>query len=875
MKKLSLLSILCFLHVLNYAQNKLPKGVEILGTSIYKSSFFLKDRQGVLWNGQGSLNPNNIRANKGLLQYKNGQWNTIYNTGIFTDALEIDSTIYFANYSGIYQYANSQFTIDNTVSLATSITSYKQKIVVGTFGNGLYEKSANGYTKIPISIKGITYDSIYSLFADADELWIGTTNGLIKYDGLNFSQYSLPINYSNNRYIIKEQKAVISVVKDGDGKVWVANSNFQDSLDCLFFLENGQFTKARDYYTSQCHGKILLPYNIRRLALDAKENLMISMPWGILHLTKDSIIGKQIADIKGRYSFYKSPAFYSVAYCDRKGDRKIYTDNPIHGVVKIDYKTFSNDILFADGNRALKIIDINDLKTTVTNIGVITPLEAIDNPSRNQPYFNSPSIGCASAMYSAAIWMGGIEESSGDLHLAAETYRQIGIDFKPGPIDLVTLTYDSVANSFYNKIWKINRQTIDEFITNRNQPFYVIPKEILEWPAHGKGNFTQNLAPFVDVDNNGIYEPLKGDYPKIKGDQMLWWVFNDLGKHTETAGLPIGVEVHGSCYAYYHKDLPTTDSNYVINRTLFFDYKIINRSKSNYNNFSVGIWNDADLGNYADDYVGCHVTENTGYIYNGDDNDEGRNGFGKNPPHLFCKLLNQKMESFIYYNHNLDPVNGIPNAPYDFYNYMNGKWQNGNDLTLGNNGVGGSVKTKYMYDGSTNPATNQMPCWNEKSAGNSPYDRKFLMSTQLPSFKSDSIFEIEFAYIIDTNPMDDLCNVDMTLPGKIQNWYNQNKFPSKPYYGVGVKNIVNSKNDFLIYPNPTNGLVNIKADIESKSILGIQVFDNSGKCIYQILNSDDQGTFNTTLDINAYASGIYLIKIQTIEGALIGKVIKE
>ncbi len=54
------------------------------------------------------------------------------------------------------------------------------------------------------------------------------------------------------------------------------------------------------------------------------------------------------------------------------------------------------------------------------------------------------------------------------------------------------------------------------------------PIPILEWPANGnpfaKGAggvalvVNHDLAPFVDVNGDGKYNPLLGDYPAMKGD---------------------------------------------------------------------------------------------------------------------------------------------------------------------------------------------------------------------------------------------------------------------------------------------------------------------------------------------------------------------
>ena len=41
-------------------------------------------------------------------------------------------------------------------------------------------------------------------------------------------------------------------------------------------------------------------------------------------------------------------------------------------------------------------------------------------------------------------------------------------------------------------------------------------------------------------------------------------------------------------------------------------------------------WSNPDLGNAADDYVGCDTLLSLGFVYNGDNNDE--TGYGTPPP---------------------------------------------------------------------------------------------------------------------------------------------------------------------------------------------------------------------------------------------------
>ena len=90
------------------------------------------------------------------------------------------------------------------------------------------------------------------------------------------------------------------------------------------------------------------------------------------------------------------------------------------------------------------------------------------------------------------------------------TYRQSGNDFWPGPlnVDNATIAADECAK--WDKHFKIDRSVVEEYHTRfGTDPTYVIPESILDWPAHGDQSLGQDefLAPFYDVNGNGIYEP--------------------------------------------------------------------------------------------------------------------------------------------------------------------------------------------------------------------------------------------------------------------------------------------------------------------------------------------------------------------------------
>lgn len=73
---------------------------------------------------------------------------------------------------------------------------------------------------------------------------------------------------------------------------------------------------------------------------------------------------------------------------------------------------------------------------------------------------------------------------------------------------------------------------------------------------------------------------------------------------------------------------------------------------------------------------------------------------------------------------------------------------------------------------------------------------------------------------------------------------------------------------FSIYPNPTNGIVQIRYDAD---ISGIALYDMSGKLIYNGTN------FGSTaqIDMTAFERGVYNVQLITEKGVLNGKIIRE
>ena len=572
-----------------------------------------------------------------------------------------------------------------------------------------------------------------------------------------------------------------------------------------------------------------------------------------------------------------------------------------------------------------QVAQVNQLDINNVKANIIPNADFIGNSTGSGLPYQAPKNGNIPSVTKAALWIGGYVNQQ--LRTAAMTYRQNGQDFWSGPLDTANVTIDQTTSTAWDKSWRVNVFEIDSFITNYNNGnvgngSYVIPQNIATWPGNGNTSLNQakQLAPYVDINNDGIYNPTNGDYPKIKGDQAIWFVFNDvLGNHLESGSVnTIGLEVHAMAYAYF---CPTIhDSDKTINNTTFYEFKIFNRSTNILDSTNIGIWIDADLGYYNDDYVGCDVTNNYAYIYNGDNFDESANGalgYGNNLAFQAIQILKgptSDLNNSIDNDHDgcidctfgaqytCDTLNGvIPETTLreeiklsgftsidnhtgqptssgnglQFYNFLNGKWRNGDYMRYDSN-FGMSTSTSftrctYLYPGMSDPygygvggsvqAPVTLPAWSETSAGNPTGDRKMLLSMGQFTFMPQTSKTLEFAII--TSRLDNTSgnNLDFTNMNtdtrKIREWYACNSFPScVGNSSLGVNSNIESHN-LIVFPNPAASELTIEFGRNENIQKEISITNILGSEIIKQVSSETK----LTLDINQLNSGIYIVKV--------------
>jgi hypothetical protein len=631
----------------------------------------------------------------------------------------------------------------------------------------------------------------------------------------------------------------------------------------------------------------------------------------------------------------------------------LYTDNTPNLSFSETNCLFINS-LSQHAGYALDTLSVNNIETVFGHRGFIFDLYS--------GHFEVPKGEGKHSMFAHGQWIGGIAET-GNLHLAAQTYRQQGVDFYPGPVS-DSIYQNNETMGIWDRQWKLTKDEIDNHIANYAQADYIMPEAIFSWPAHGNIAVGQsyNLAPYIDVDNNNIYEPHNGDYPCIKGHEAIFLIRNDVGNfHTESGHYDlkyiystnlstymdsiwieenfidtffsandasiyylyesngnattqnffvgfdttfyenkIGLEQHLMFYAF------NDSTNSALNNTIFVTTTLHNMQNKNFSDFTIGIWNDSDLGHYLDDYVGCNVGLNLGYTYNGDAEDEGASGYGTTPPAIGVKLLDAEMNAFLHYQNNFTD-NGNPENTQHFYNYLTAKWKDNSPFTYGGNGYGGEIPSHFMFPGNSDPTgigTNGLITsadwensqgWTEETAGNLPADRRFIQSIESFDFfagdeitinysfvwsrasEGDNLTSVEQLFIdaqtiqdyFDTHYMECETNEDI---GQLGTYYCDVSGCIDPQNGTGIYSsieecqencivsIIENNLNLKVYPNPSFNIFNIEFNSDSKTeisvtnILGEQVYNEFTNTV---------GEFNTQIDLSDYSKGIYNLTIKT------------
>jgi hypothetical protein len=182
---------------------------------------------------------------------------------------------------------------------------------------------------------------------------------------------------------------------------------------------------------------------------------------------------------------------------------------------------------------------------------------------------------------------------------------------------------------------------------------------IMAWPAKNNPHSMEyngfslpkniDLAPFKDVDNDAIYNPLKGDFPMLEDiaeDDLpavfYWCIYHDRGTQFSNNGKSMNVEIQQSAWQYDCKN------DTILDNTLFFSYKITNKGAKMIDSLFAGIITDIDYC-FNKSMIGCAPSQNTFWAYeNLTYNQPCNNDYNKYiAPSISLTFLNRPMHSFV------------------------------------------------------------------------------------------------------------------------------------------------------------------------------------------------------------------------------------
>jgi hypothetical protein len=330
-------------------------------------------------------------------------------------------------------------------------------------------------------------------------------------------------------------------------------------------------------------------------------------------------------------------------------------------LVSFNIEAFPSGGVAVDSADTIKAIhsaplDANDIEMYFSNNGYLAYNDSM--PYNDRHGFFYPIDSGFALIYTAGLWLAA--EVNGAVRVAVlDAYSE----FAPGPHD-----HPSVEDSSIFHVYRIGSEDGD-----------MEDQDYDDWPVEWG-------AP---VDSLG--------QPLLTGEQSIWTVFNDgdVTRHDRRGGstAPLGAEVQ--LYAYSYSNSGTLD------RMVFLDYTIINKSQHDWHDFKAAILADPDIGESADDMGATDSALSFVYCYSFEHD--------ANFPPRFSPVVGVMMLDSPS-SENGGAISGSSNVLVNFYNsssldmtknIMSGKDLSGNDYI---DPVTGNV-TRYPINGDPRSGT--------------------------------------------------------------------------------------------------------------------------------------------------------------------------
>jgi len=515
------------------------------------------------------------------------------------------------------------------------------------------------------------------------------------------------------------------------------------------------------------------------------------------------------------------------------------------------------------GSPVYKKFNINNISTWIKNDG-----EADINPSGNSG-FEYPRMSGKTAIFQSGLLWGGTV--GGQIRVGGSVFRQGTV---PGKILNSGVPAEQLIGEDPNldhvRCFRVRPDyetaTFDQEIADGEgsygEVFTAYERDWMEWPA-------TDGAPFEDINEDGVYDP-GTDIPGIPlADQTIWFVCNDTDSNQTQfmyGSMPMGIEEQVTVWGY--------NSAGPLGRMMFKRYVIINKSSTPLEEMYISIWNDPDVGDSRDDFVGCDTVLSLTYAYNATPIDEI---YGNQPPAVGFDFLQGPIvpgnptdtarffDRIIIGKKNLsvsahyffinpdsiwrDPVQGQYQGTLEWYNFLQGK--------VGTTGnpfpdpyTGGT--TKFALYGDPVAGTGWLD-----GILHAPGDRRAGLSTGPFTIPPGDTQEVVIATIaaIGSNNLQSITEL------KIYDLVAQNKYNNFFDISTGIEDeYLTNPVDFELfqnYPNPFNPTTKIQYAISSRQFVTLKVYDVLGNEIATLVNEEKlAGEYEVEFNVASHSGNV-------------------
>lgn len=798
----------------------------------------------------------------------------------------------------------SPFPISLAGNAVLSLAYYQNTLWVGTRA-GLFRADSNNFTIFNRVGGQLPSDTVHAMTVFGSNLMIGTAAGLVVYTGQHWVPYR-PINngqaqnrvtymkvHDNKLCLVVDSQAVIV---DGNSFQTIPNPPGHRISHAIPHPGGGLLVGNRDsvFFRTLAGQYHTLPMG-RSFEFgvgDAPDRMLIVGENRLYTLHAGKLSYRNIRTF---------PLGATVLQKDAQGGIHILG---LVNLVSLTQETFYDPNPNSWNSKRLNINQVDaflDSKGDFFNTFGWSPGQGYNVPKSSSPGQSLHTI------FNNNFWVGGIAPG-GQLHQSGLTLQNIpnlGKVYQAGLLNAQGQT-DSASRAQFDRVWEIHRFDIEAFKQAWQQGRvqngqYLPPLDIREWPGNRPGS-NELLAPFFDANNDGIYNYLQGDYPLIKGDQALWWAFNDQSAERQS-GQALGVEMHCMAYSYICDQATAGDT--IINYTTFYDVKIVNRSATSYAQTYLGSYMDGNFSGFHNQAIYRSDVDGNGFYFF-HSTDEGDGGYGQNPPAQGFYLLKGPLadpgdgidnnrngqvdeagerfgiSTFMVANRNTEPF-GWPTQDAHFYNYSRGIWKDSSALVFGGFGYPGTVQStnipaKYVFPGLSDPNG-----WGIGGSISNPVSAPFdwftgstftpgnpnvpissgvgIMGIGPLTFAPGQALDLTYALIFSRGnnataqgSVDRLLQHDAPL---VRQWYAQNSFPScLDLTTVSVAERPLQPLKAHIYPNPVQSQWQVALLEEGIAVL--EIYDMQGRCLRQ---QQLEGATTHQFSSSDLSAGTYLVRI--------------